>query len=969
MMSYLRCTGGLSVLLPLACWLCCGQLCAQQPEALLEEEDYVGAAGAFAALGTREGSLEAGHAWYKADSLQRALNAYKAVVVDKNGASVSDSLAALAYHKTGVIYYDVEDDRQAANNYLRAIAIRDEIFSGPHNDRAHSRNNLATSLRYLGKLDSAALLIRESIAIYENLPLVDSLNWLRSLNVLADVAMKVRDFQLANSSFVAAHGLLDNMTGIDPEAAFSSYYLGARTNLVFKTYEDAIINARRAVAIAEKSNKSLWLADALTVLAGAYMESDRTDAARNAYRRAATALEDDGRRPARLATIYLNLGTLAADELNPGAADEYFDRALPLIAGNDQDMRLEYNIRRAVSLTRSARTEDAIELLNEGVGLLAGGATPTALKLPVFIPDSIAPHLYVKASNLIGNRARALVRLSRNDEALADFELYFRLLDLMRGRVNSDASRSYLSRNHRYNFDRAISILLDTTGAATPSEDDRWQAFEYSERAKAYSLLASVQSNRNTMPRRESELRARIAKLERTAATDSAAIPLLEAARLQLDRLVEGSKKEVDTPDFTFDRAGLTSLLARDTTQLTAYHLGLNANYLFVIDPTGTITTRALKADSLKADVLAWTRSIKRAAYRRRSLRPAAEQRELDAAYFTLGRSLYQRLLPQTASGVRLCVVPDGALNFLPFAALPAEDASLPLDYAKLKYLHTGREITYAYSARFLLELEKLPVLDYAHDLVAFAPSFNGTAAPDPGAAAKQAGMRALPGLSPLLHNRPEVKEIAAMLPASRTFYEAQSSRDAFISILGSGRIVHLSTHGMVNAADPNLSFVAFSQLGDSLEVEELLYFNDLSALPLTTELAVLSACETSLGEYVPGESTLSLASAFAAAGARSTLTTLWQVDDEATKELMVRFYRELAEGAGRGKALALAQTAHQASKDFSHPYYWSAMTLHGAAGPVALTTESGSIWWWVAGGGVLLLLGGGVLGYRRKLS
>jgi len=404
----------------------------------------------------------------------------------------------------------------------------------------------------------------------------------------------------------------------------------------------------------------------------------------------------------------------------------------------------------------------------------------------------------------------------------------------------------------------------------------------------------------------------------------------------------------------------------RQKTDVIAYHLGREANYLFLITSDGDISVRALNVAGLTNDVLNWTQSIKAGAFRRKSLRRVAEQTTLDGDFLDLGTSLYQRLLPKEALSFRICIVPDGALNFLPFAALPTERASLPLNYPELAYLQTGREVNYTYSVRFLLELERLPTVDYNHNLVAFAPGFNGAATPASGRSLDQAGLRALPGLSPLRYNRPEVEEISAMLPAARAFYGAEANRDAFINTLGSGRIVHLSSHGMVNAADPNLSFVAFSQLGDSLELEELLYFNDLSSLPLTAELAVLSACETSLGEYVPGESTLSLASAFAAAGARSTLTTLWQVDDEATKELMVRFYQELGNGAGRSEALALAQTAHREGGDFSHPYYWAAMTLYGASGPIDLAPDSPMPWWLMAGGGLLLLVGGFFL-FRKK--
>lgn len=283
--------------------------------------------------------------------------------------------------------------------------------------------------------------------------------------------------------------------------------------------------------------------------------------------------------------------------------------------------------------------------------------------------------------------------------------------------------------------------------------------------------------------------------------------------------------------------------------------------------------------------------------------------------------------------------MPDGPLTVLPFGALPTQEATAPIAYDQVEYLQNNSAVHYAYSARIWRQLAQKPDVKYEQNLLAFAPSFQGTTSATAltRAITLRDGERALTGLAPLQYNQPEVEEITALIPRSTGFYGVEADRQHFLENLSGARIIHLSTHGVVNAAEPALSFVAFSQLGDSLEYEEMLYFNDLSALPLTTELVVLSACETSLGAYVPGETSLSLASAFTAAGARSTLTTLWQVDDAATKELIVNFYQGLASGQDRVSALMDAQETHQQGGDYAHPFYWSAMTLYGDVGPLKL--------------------------------
>jgi CHAT domain-containing protein len=119
-----------------------------------------------------------------------------------------------------------------------------------------------------------------------------------------------------------------------------------------------------------------------------------------------------------------------------------------------------------------------------------------------------------------------------------------------------------------------------------------------------------------------------------------------------------------------------------------------------------------------------------------------------------------------------------------------------------------------------------------------------------------------------------------------------------------------------------------------------MLYLNDLYALKLNAELAVLSACETSMGRYAPGEGVLSLARAFARAGAASTLTTLWKVDDEATKELMVQFYTALNRGASRSEAVTVTFASATANSTFAHPYFWSALTLYGSPDTLVIATN-----------------------------
>ncbi|MFK8161219.1 MAG: CHAT domain-containing protein [Lewinella sp.] len=958
----LRCTGWpiLVILLSVASLT----LGAQGAEELLAAGDYVAAAQAFEGRGTRADHLRAGLAWYQGDSLARARRAYHAATLDEQGATVVDSITGLALHKTGVICYDEYDDAGAIKYYRKAIVIRDQIFPEAHNDRAHSRTNLATCLRFVGQLDSAALVTRQTVALYEQLPHPDTINWLRCLNELADIALELEDRQLAYSSFASAERLLNAHGRVSDGDVYNSYYLGVRTALNFEDYDQAIHYAERAISIAERTAQDAWLADALAAKASAFKGKEDFVAAEADFQKALTLVSAQNPRSPKLIAYYLNLALIAYEgESNYPMALDYCRQAERLITPENAQMRFELVIRKSAILTKVKRYEEALSTLTEGFGILTG--KPPVGDLPVFDPDSLSSGVYNEAARLVNERAEVLVSLGRKEAARADYECLFQLLELLRGRVNSDDSRRYISKGIRANFDLAINLFLSDDNPVTAAAS-RWRAFELSEQAKAYSLLAALLQNRNAMPQQEAGLRTRIAELERSAATDAMAKGQLEAARLQLDRMLEQGKVDLALPDHALDREALKRLLAEKQSALLAYHIGRDTGYLFYLPPGGELMVKKLEpAKVLTGYSDQWRSALAAGAYRLKSLKPLAEQLTQDSIFLELGLMLMDKLLPDELPSGHLTIIPDGPLSYLPFAALPTNRSGIPLRYQDLDYLQDGRKITHAYSARFLLGSEALPEMAYDYNMLAFAPEFRGEANLNDDRAVVGNELRSLPGLSPLYHNKEEVEEISGMIGGSLAFYGKKASRQRFLNYVGNARIVHLSSHGMVNTESPKLSFVAFSQMGNKLELEELLYFNDLSALPLTAELAVLSACETNLGQYVAGENVLSLASAFTAAGARSTLTTLWSVSDEATKELMVVFYRSLTEGKSRSEALAAAQATHRANPDFAHPYYWSGMTLYGDDGVLALPPVK-TYWWWLGGGAAVLALLG-LFWYFRK--
>ena len=103
------------------------------------------------------------------------------------------------------------------------------------------------------------------------------------------------------------------------------------------------------------------------------------------------------------------------------------------------------------------------------------------------------------------------------------------------------------------------------------------------------------------------------------------------------------------------------------------------------------------------------------------------------------------------------------------------------------------------------------------------------------------------------------------------------------------------------------------------------------------TELVVISGCESGLGEIKSGDSIYGLKRSIAVAGARSSLLSLWEVNDEATAAFMETFYSKLKEGEGRSNALASTQKEfrNHSFESWRHPYVWAAFQLSGDWRPI----------------------------------
>jgi CHAT domain-containing protein len=190
-------------------------------------------------------------------------------------------------------------------------------------------------------------------------------------------------------------------------------------------------------------------------------------------------------------------------------------------------------------------------------------------------------------------------------------------------------------------------------------------------------------------------------------------------------------------------------------------------------------------------------------------------------------------------------------------------------------------------------------------------------------------------GISRLLFSGQEARAIVSVTPAGQgmvaTGFDASRTM-ATSSELSQYRIVHFATHGVLNDQHPGLSGLIFSLVDQQGRPQDgFLRLNDIYNMNLPADLVVLSACSTALGKDVRGEGLVGIVRGFMYAGAARVVASLWKVDDEATSELMKRFYRHmLQENLPAAAALRAAQVEMWQQKQWQSPYYWAAFALQG---------------------------------------
>jgi CHAT domain-containing protein/tetratricopeptide (TPR) repeat protein len=522
-------------------------------------------------------------------------------------------------------------------------------------------------------------------------------------------------------------------------------------------------------------------------------------------------------------------------------------------------------------------------------------------------------------------RARAFDRLGLPDSAVAAGRSAVALVERVRGNLKPGPLRT------AYTADRALAYSDLVVGLLRLGRAE--EAFETADAARGRALLEHLGAARHAaaggapvrdlasaerLLRQIDALVARLSELERlpdtergeaATATRDLAQRLAEARGEYESLLLRVAQRSPGTAALLSARrvaaAEVAAVLAPGEL-LVQYLVTPERLLIFAVDAAGLHTLEsALPAAELESRVRLARDLLSR---------PGAD----DAASHAVAGGLYAALIePLRAAGLlrdarRLILVPHQALTYLPFAALrePRSGRRLAEEHALLVLPAAG-------ALPLLREREAAAGREAAAAPTAFAPFPNRLPA-----------------------TRREAREFRRTVPRARARVGTRATEAAVRRELERGGLVHIASHGVMNARNPMFSRVELARgatMG-SAEDDGRLEVHELLGLSIRTPLVFLSGCETGLGggwstDFARGEDYATLAQAFLYAGAANVVATLWRIDDDGAAAFAERFYRHLRT-LPPPEALAAAQREMRRHPDYRHPYYWAGYVLNGGGSP-----------------------------------
>ena len=832
------------------------------------------------------------------------------------------------------LYQDMGRYGEAESLYEQALAIAQKQLGSEHPDVAASLNNLAGLYQDMGRYGEAESLYEQALAIAQKQLGSEHPDVAASLNNLAGLYRDIGRYRKAEPLYKQALAIAQKQLGANHPNVATSLSNLAGLYRDMKRYGEAEPLYKQALAIAQKQLGANHpnVAASLDDLAGLYRNTGHYKEAESLYKQAlAIAQKQLG---ANHPNVVASLNNLAGLYRNIGRykeAEPLYRQTLAIaqeqLGANHPDIAKSLNLL-ALIYSRERRYEQAQPLWNQ-----AAQIEETNLARLIAIGSEADKQAYLATLWRTTHGLHSLALQSANPELT---RLALTTLLRRKGRILDAVTDSFQIMRQQLADDPEAQHELD-------------QLIEI--RRQLAALITQGQRNRtpeqyqtlyNTLLQQEQDLESRIS--DRSAAFQAVDNPVtLEDVQTRIPAsaaLIEFVKYQpYDFHAESNQRWG--------NPHYVAYILKANGNpQVFDLGA----------ADNLEELIQDFQNALRNS--------QDASLQHLSTVRQT-GQDLYAQILEPLAEHLaqidHLLLSPDGALNLIPFEALTNSQGHFLIQDYTFSYLTSGRDLLY---------LETLPDSQQPPLIVA-NPNYNQAGTQIATTTRSTHNQRSRDLISLHFGHLPGTQQEAddldtlfRQISLPVTILTNTQATEAQVKQAQAPSILHIATHGFFLADStmdlaPEPDFSAINEQS-ALHIENPLLRSGLAlananaprpdpdsnqddgiltALEMTgmnlygTQLVVLSACETGLGDVGSGEGVYGLRRALVIAGVQSQVVSLWAVADDVTKDLMVDYYNRLFETGqpiGRHEALRQAQLAMLNSDQYQHPYYWAAFIASG---------------------------------------
>jgi CHAT domain-containing protein/tetratricopeptide (TPR) repeat protein len=856
----------------------------------------------------------------------------------KNDQAIAPSdLAAIYYEFSKWFWTEKKNDKKAILYAKKERLLRAEHLDLDVDDRKRNLYNLGFFYRKSSNPDYTNALICFNELIELSKPSEKRLG--RAYRESAVIYNKLGDFQRAFDYFESSERVFKSINAYRDLLITYMNTSATYSDLVDAQYFDAFMENHQKIEDLKKEIVPSSTSQAILYINQGIMYGTvaQYDKANDCYAKALELVEENKDSVLIFKTLN-DLGVLRKKEREFEVSEQLHRQSLQFAKGNPLNESMVYDNLGELFLEKENTPNALLQFQKALTTVLSVEEIPFE-ELPDFKSIEISPHKRFVLIFLIDKMDAWLAYYQQTsdkkylEQAGVTMSLVDKLIDLLYFESREVLSKLFWRKQGAELYVKAVQIYYEL--------NEPEKAFYYMEKNKGLLLLENITNTKarqyggipSEIIDREFEMASQIKDLEYNLLDENQPEEreklrnLIFVQKTNYQRFIDSL--ETGYPDYYSFKKKLDILplfnlkenLEEDEVVLE-YILGKNKGYVLYVSKTEVSFKKIANATELDRHITQYHQLISK----------PFVSKEDQAKFEELSSNIVEHIFPFTnfndkLLGKKLNIVLDRALQLIPFETLQFEGEG------QKTYLINHSEIVYNYSLSLQEELNTFQT-DTKNDVVEFTlEEFQDEYLPTLGTV----------GFAKSRLNFDHT-----------TFTKEKATKETFLKQYNKSSVVFISTHGGVDQDQPWLGFY-----DEKLTLDEL-YFN-----PTHKDMVVLSACKTSVGEYQEGESVFNISRGFINSGAKSVISTLWNINEKSSNTIINDFFDNMNQGQTKSKALRNAKLTyldtHQ-NTSLASPYYWSSIVLSGNTDPLIQSNRNG---YYFGGISALLLLL--MLAYLRR--